>query len=858
MTSKRFALLPLALAALLLSACTTKTENYCDGSTPCAAGSTCDLVARRCITAAQPDSFVPPSQPDSGPSRPDAHVESDTLPSEKEAGAARPEASVAPSAPTCTDDSACASGLCVDGYCCESECQGSCQSCAVPGSEGKCTPVPTGKDPRGDCAGSSTDCLGSCDGSGACAFPDATKSCGATTCAAGELSIGSCDAQGGCKVDKKSCGGLACADGSSCKTSCAQDADCLGTDVTCLAGVCTAVKPNGSACGTNGKLCKSGNCVDGVCCDSACGSACHACNLSGKAGTCSPEPNGVSCGADACTAGLFSVQACLAGACKTTSTQCFPYVCAKGSVGCGQACGSSADCASGAYCDATGKCQVKKKNGVSCGGSGECESALCTQKEKVCCNAECGGDCESCSGKSSCLPFPAGTDCGPTDQCKDDPTASFVSIWQCNGTAGSCQQQKTDCGGFKCGAGLSCRTTCSQHRDCVSGLCELWSSKTCAATTAVCHVDSKATGAGQGTLAAPFKTISACLAQQAAKISVADGTYDEDLHFTSPALLVAKSASTTPGAAPKVYIRPVSQGVRIDALATAKLHAVQVQGHPGASGVSALLDASGQVELVSVYLKDAQSDALVLGASHARLEDVRIDKAKGVGIRATSPSLEVQRVTITESKGVGVLALGGNIHGKDLGVFDGLTNGITSSSNLDLDRLRIQGNKAYGLMLLSGAKGKASNLLVTNNSSYGIVASSKDVIVNHATLSNNNASNIQLWCNATNGQPVFNNAIVWSGKGKALLGSCVLWGSDFDEAPYPSQGNYAADPRFKVPVAPVGPQNCVLYSCLDYALTSTSPCLDAGITIGATAPTTDLLGKPRIHGAKADSGAYEY
>lgn len=857
MTSKRFALLPLALAALLLSACTTKTENYCDGSTPCAAGSTCDLVARRCITAAQPDSFVPPSQPDSGPSRPDAQVESDTLPSEKEAGAAGPEASVAPSAPTCTDDSACASGLCVDGYCCESECQGSCQSCAVPGSEGKCTPVPTGKDPRGDCAGSSTDCLGSCDGSGACAFPDATKSCGATTCAAGELSLGSCDAKGGCAITKKSCGGLACADGASCKTSCAQDADCLGTDVTCLAGICTAVKPNGSACGTNGKLCKSGNCVDGICCDTACGSACHACNLPGKAGTCSPEPNGVSCGTDSCTAGLFKVQACLAGTCKTTDTPCFPYVCAKGSVGCGLACGSSADCAAGAYCDAAGKCQLKKKNGVACGGSGECESALCTQKEKVCCNAECGGDCESCTGKSSCLPFPAGTNCGPTDECKDDPAASFISIWQCNGTAGSCQQQKTDCGGFKCGAGLTCRTSCSQHQDCVSGLCELWTTKTCAATTAVCHVDSKATSAGQGTLAAPFKTISACLAQQAAKISVADGTYDEDLHFTSPALLVAKNASTTPGAPPKVYIRPVSQGVRVTANGV-KLQAVQIEGHAGASGVTTLLEASAAIELISVRLMSAQGDALVLASTAARLEAVRIGYAKTGGIHATASILDVQDVTIERSGGIGLRSDSGTVKGRNLKIFDSGSVGFLNASALDLQNVHAQGNGTVGIFLVTGSSGKAMNLLVTNNGSYGITAYDVNVTLSYATVTNNNSNGTQLWCVSSTANPAFKNSILWSGKGQARSGSgCSFEGSDLDENL--GGNNYTTNPLFVQPTAPIGPSSCAEYSCFDYRLRSSSLCINKGVTLAPEyRPATDLDGKSRINGPKADSGAYEY
>jgi len=62
----------------------------------------------------------------------------------------------------------CISDLCVDGVCCGDRCTGLCESCDLPGVEGRCSPYAAGTDPEGECAG-----MLMCDGDGKCEMDDA-------------------------------------------------------------------------------------------------------------------------------------------------------------------------------------------------------------------------------------------------------------------------------------------------------------------------------------------------------------------------------------------------------------------------------------------------------------------------------------------------------------------------------------------------------------------------------------------------------------------------------------------------------------------------------------------------------------
>ena len=50
-------------------------------------------------------------------------------------------------------------------------------------------------------------------------------------------------------------------------------------------------KAEGTTCGAANE-CASGNCVDGVCCESACAGECETCNLPNTLGKCMPVPDG--------------------------------------------------------------------------------------------------------------------------------------------------------------------------------------------------------------------------------------------------------------------------------------------------------------------------------------------------------------------------------------------------------------------------------------------------------------------------------------------------------------------------------------------------------------------------------------
>jgi hypothetical protein len=239
---------------------------------------------------------------------------------------------------------------------------------------------------------------------------------------------------------------------------------------------------NGSACQRGGE-CESGNCVDGVCCESTCTSLCRSCGLPGSLGHCSLVPAGedprevcqeqsaATCGADGVCDGKGACRlrgtgiTCAEPRCATTDTltlagtcdgsgvcragsgqSCSPYACTAGQ--CKTICSSNSDCATGFNC-VNGSCGGKAL-GTTCSTGAECASGYCV--DKVCCNtSSCNGPCLACnvSGQAgSCRPIPAG---GLSVNCAAEATATCGRNGRCDGT-GQCQLYPvgTNCGSMTC------------------------------------------------------------------------------------------------------------------------------------------------------------------------------------------------------------------------------------------------------------------------------------------------------------------------------------------------------------------------------------------------------------------------
>src|SRR5581483_2069877 len=188
----------------------------------------------------------------------------------------------------CGQDSACKSGHCADGVCCDTACTGQCQRCDLPSTLGTCSIIsgaPVGGRPA--CTTDGSACGGTCDGTNpsACTYPSNTVNCASATCAAGQqFPAVQCDGSGSCgKPQGQSCGNYACGT-MTCKNVCASDSDCA-TGNYCRNNACVNMTDLGTQC-TGDDQCTSGHCADGVCCDKACQGQCESCAESGKAGTC--------------------------------------------------------------------------------------------------------------------------------------------------------------------------------------------------------------------------------------------------------------------------------------------------------------------------------------------------------------------------------------------------------------------------------------------------------------------------------------------------------------------------------------------------------------------------------------------
>jgi len=409
---------------------------------------------------------------------------------------------------TCIDGTDCASGHCADGVCCDTACTDSCRACNLAGSRGTCSIVPSGTIPltgHDSCMGQPQSTCGrdgTCDDSGNCRLWNDVE-CKPASCDSG-LNEGhaasKCDGQGNC-VDAPAvtCAPFKCkADNTGCATSCTMTNECVSPN-SCVNMSC-GKKPNGAMCSAASE-CSSNNCVDGFCCNSACGGTCEACDVSGSQGTCtavtSGQPHGtrgactgsgvcqgsctasnrmactfptVSCRTASCTSNVATLPAsCSMGSCPAAQTQpCSPYTCNATATGCNGNCANDSGCQTGQYCDTTlGQCKPKQANGAGCTLPNQCSSNICV--DNVCCGSACNGTCQRCaSGTGTCTTLTSGTD----DTCSG--TKACTAGGACKTVNGSSCTINSDCLSGFCVGSVCCNSSCT-------GACQ-----TCTATPGSC------------------------------------------------------------------------------------------------------------------------------------------------------------------------------------------------------------------------------------------------------------------------------------------------------------------------------------------------------------------------------------
>jgi hypothetical protein len=401
----------------------------------------------------------------------------------------------------CKASSECQHNHCVDNVCCDQACAGACRSCSLGASLGRCTPIAAGTaDPRMVCtamAAATCGTNGKCDGNGGCQTWPMGTLCGDETC----NPIGNvykppstCNANGQCVApDLQPCSPYIC-NGTRCFTSCTTNNQCVSPN-SCTANSC-GLKDLGASCSAASE-CRSNFCAQGVCCDSACNTACKSC-IAGTLGVCSnvatnsPDPSGLCAIQDAATCGTNgkceggacqkwgSGTPCLPATCPTTSNlftplsacdgaglcvtpgsaSCFPYRC--GTSACKATCTADADCLPPAVCNG-GSCGLKP-NGAICANKNECLSSFCEQG--VCCETACTGICKSCAltaSRGACTNLANGS-ADIMSRCSDQGAPSCGTDGFCDGR-GACRLY---------GAGTSCAPP-----SCQSGQSTLVSGRTC-------------------------------------------------------------------------------------------------------------------------------------------------------------------------------------------------------------------------------------------------------------------------------------------------------------------------------------------------------------------------------------------
>jgi hypothetical protein len=169
----------------------------------------------------------------------------------------------------CSHDCECANGTCaagvccdgfeVDGVCCQTACDGTCEACDA---DGVCRPAAEGTDPGDECDDESAASCGEdgeCDGSGACRLYADGTGCGTNGCEGTTLSSAICNGAGQCLTSSVACAPYECdSSASACFASCSSIDQCSPANVCFVDGTCGSVQDDGTSVAQNsGCSCRS-------------------------------------------------------------------------------------------------------------------------------------------------------------------------------------------------------------------------------------------------------------------------------------------------------------------------------------------------------------------------------------------------------------------------------------------------------------------------------------------------------------------------------------------------------------------------------------------------------------------------
>lgn len=251
---------------------------------------------------------------------------------------------------------------------------------------------------------------------------------------------------------------------------------------------------------SNAADCPTGFCVDGVCCDTACGGGatddCSACSVAAGAptnGVCAPLTGTACDDGNACT----TIDTCQAGACVGgSSVVCQPLD----------------DCHdAGACAPATGLCDnPAKPDGSACDDADACTQAdacqggVCIGGSPVACPApdQCNdvAACDPATGACAVTPKADATPCSDGDACTQGdtcqagvctagPALECIAIDACH-VAGSCDPTTGQCSNPAQPDGTACDDgdACTMADACIAGTCVGASPKSCPAADE-CHLE---------------------------------------------------------------------------------------------------------------------------------------------------------------------------------------------------------------------------------------------------------------------------------------------------------------------------------------------------------------------------------